>query len=112
VRLCRIPSFSHGKLTDLRVRKQFETSAEQTQHLMTLAQKVTTEAAQPLSGVVGARTARAGIVSSPNSLVYRGEFVASFEPYFSKRHVRVRVLPPQPDSDVSVSHVPAEKIEA
>jgi hypothetical protein len=34
------------------VRKQFETSAEQTQHLTTLAHKVTTEAAQPLSGVV------------------------------------------------------------
>ena len=54
------------------VRKQFETPAEQTQHLTTLAPKVTTEAAQPLSGVVGARTARAGMVSSPNSLVYRG----------------------------------------
>jgi hypothetical protein len=36
------------------VRKQFETPAEQTQHLTTLAPKVTTEAAQPLSGVVGA----------------------------------------------------------
>ena len=34
------------------VRKQFETSAEQTQHLTALAQKVTTEAAQPLSGLV------------------------------------------------------------
>jgi hypothetical protein len=38
------------------VRKQFETPAEQTQHLTTLAPKVTTEAAQPLSGVVGARS--------------------------------------------------------
>jgi hypothetical protein len=34
------------------VHKQFETSAKQTQDLTTLAQKVTTEAAQPLSGVV------------------------------------------------------------
>jgi hypothetical protein len=34
------------------VLKQFETSVEQTQHLTTLAKKVTTEAAQPLSGVV------------------------------------------------------------
>ena len=94
------------------VRKQFETPAEQTQHLTTLAQKLTTEAAQPLSGVVGARTARAGIVSSPNSLVYRGNSLRVSSRIFQKRHVRVRVLPPQPDSDVSVSHVPAEKIVA
>ena len=34
------------------VRKQFETSAGQTQHLTTLAQKVTIEAAQPLQAGV------------------------------------------------------------
>jgi hypothetical protein len=34
------------------VRKQFETSAEQTQHLTTLAQKVTTEAAQAIQAGV------------------------------------------------------------
>jgi hypothetical protein len=34
------------------VRKQFETSAEQPQHLTTLAQKETTEAAQPLQAGV------------------------------------------------------------
>jgi hypothetical protein len=35
-----------------RERKQFETSAGQTQHLTTLAQKVTTEAARPLHASV------------------------------------------------------------
>jgi hypothetical protein len=34
------------------VRKQFETSAGQTQHLTTLAQKVTTETARPLQAGV------------------------------------------------------------
>ena len=34
------------------VRKQFETSAGQTQHLTTLAQKVTTEAAQAIQADV------------------------------------------------------------
>ena len=34
------------------VRKQFETSAGQTQHLTTLAQKVTTKAGQPLQAGV------------------------------------------------------------
>jgi hypothetical protein len=34
------------------VRKQFETFAEQIQHLTTLAKKVTTEAAQPLQAGV------------------------------------------------------------
>jgi hypothetical protein len=34
------------------VRKQFETSAGQPQHLTTLAQKVTTDAAQPLQAAV------------------------------------------------------------
>ena len=35
-----------------RVRKQFETSAGQTQHLTTLAQKVTTDATQPFQAEV------------------------------------------------------------
>ena len=39
------------------VRKQFETSAEQSQHLTTFAQKVTTEAAQ---------TIQAGVAKQPH----------------------------------------------
>jgi phasin len=40
------------ELTAAHVRKQLETFTEQTQHLTTLAQKVTTEAAQPLQAGV------------------------------------------------------------
>jgi phasin len=39
------------ELSTAHARKQLETLVEQTQHLTSLAQKVTTEAAQPLSGV-------------------------------------------------------------
>jgi phasin len=40
------------ELTAAHARKQFETFAEQTQHLTSLAKKVTTEAAQPLQAGV------------------------------------------------------------
>ena len=41
------------ELSTAHARKQFETFTEQTKHLTSLAQKVTTDAAQPLqSGVV------------------------------------------------------------
>ena len=39
------------ELSTAHARKQFETLTEQTKHLTTLVQKVTAEAAQPLSGV-------------------------------------------------------------
>jgi phasin family protein len=49
--LARVTSLSQFmELSAAHARKHFETLTEQTQQLTTLAQKVTTEAAQPLTG--------------------------------------------------------------